>query len=79
MKSKIAIISIIAALTTACAGPERAQKIAQEEGKICKFEKTTGSNLGTRICRTPEQIEHEKAAAKELLRTMQRSAPKNGG
>lgn len=78
MKSKIAIVAIISALTAACAGGDRAQKLAQEEGKICKYEKTTGSHLGTRVCRTPEQIEQEKAAAKELIRTMRRSGPKDG-
>ena len=33
-----------------------ALKASESDGKICKLEKTTGSNIATRVCRTPEQI-----------------------
>lgn len=77
MKKILAIFATLA-LTAGCSGTPEGQKTAKaanEEGKICKYEKVTGSNIGTRICRTPEQIKREQIAAKELIRTSRASGP----
>jgi hypothetical protein len=36
---------------------------------ICTEETPTGSHLSHEVCRTPEQIEDERKAAEELMRT----------
>lgn len=80
MKTKITVLAISMTLALAgCAGNSgkvgpNGEKLANN-GKICKFEKTTGSNIGRKVCRTPEQIEYERQAANELLRDVQRSGP----
>lgn len=57
---------------TACSGAKRNADgdIVTNDGKICRYEKTTGSHIGTKICRTPEQIKVEKEAAKKALRNL---------
>jgi predicted small lipoprotein YifL len=35
-----------------------------EEQLVCKDERTTGTNMSRVVCRTPDQIEQERAAAK---------------
>lgn len=67
-------------LITACSGKPKvgADAIASTEGKVCRYEKSTGSHLGTRVCRTPEQMEHEKEAAKEAMRSMGKGGVVNG-
>lgn len=47
-----------------------------DDGKICKMEKTTGSNIATRVCRTPEQIAYQEKIAKEAMKDMTRGAVK---
>lgn len=71
----------ISLLLTACAGKPTngATTVASNQGKICRYEKTTGTRLGTKICRTPQQMEHEKKVAKEMIRGMQTSSPTSGG
>jgi len=62
-------------LLSACAGqPKYASKnaAADETGKICRYEKTTGSHIGTKICRTPAQMEAEREAAKQVMKRMTR-------
>lgn len=49
---------------------------AADNGKICKMEKTTGSNIATRVCRTPEQIAYDEKIAKEAMKEMTRGSVK---
>ena len=72
--NKALIILGTVTLVTACAGnPNKSDgKIASDSGKVCRYEKTTGSNIGTKICRTPAQMEAERAAAKRALENLQR-------
>ncbi|WNC69679.1 hypothetical protein RI845_05905 [Thalassotalea nanhaiensis] len=81
MKVKtLAIAAITVSLITACAGtPEGGSKTAaNQKGKICKYEKTTGSHIGTKICRTPEQIQREKENAQQAMKTLTRGQTKSG-
>jgi hypothetical protein len=38
-------------------------------GLICKEETPTGSHFSHEVCRTPEQVEEERKAAEDLMRT----------
>ena len=40
---------------------------AEKDGYICRTERPLGTRFGKKVCRTPEQIEAEKQAAKEAL------------
>jgi len=40
---------------------------AEKAGFICKTERPLGTRFGKKSCRTPQQIEAEKQAAKEAL------------
>ena len=40
---------------------------AEKVGYICRTERKLGSRFGEKTCRTPQQIEAEKQAAKEAL------------
>lgn len=80
MKVKtLALAAITVALTTACSGTPKdgTTTAANDKGKICKFEKTTGSHIGTKICRTPEQMEREKENAQQALKTLTRGQVKS--
>ena len=44
----------------------RAEMYAEEE-VVCRFEKTVGSRLGKRVCRTKSQREAEKIAGQKAL------------
>lgn len=75
MKNQYIVISAITcALLTACAGQPKngVNETANNNGKICRYEKTTGTHIGTKICRTPQQVEAEKEAANKAMRTLQR-------
>lgn len=76
--STVFAISTILILTGCAGKPPEGKVAANTSGKICKYEKTTGSNIGTKICRTPEQIEHERTAAKQILKTATRGPVKSG-
>jgi hypothetical protein len=68
--TSIALTIITIALISGCAGkPPEGKVAANTSGKICKYEKTTGSNIGSKVCRTAAQIEHERAAAKRIMQT----------
>jgi len=43
--------------------PSEAAAEPEKPKKICRMETRTGSNMPTRVCRTPEQIEADHAAA----------------
>lgn len=77
MKIKnIVSVAICSIVLSACAGQSGDTKTAQNtNGKICKYEKTTGSHIGTKICRTPAQIKAEQAAARELMENSTRGMP----
>jgi len=40
---------------------------AEKDGYICRTERPLGTRFGKKVCRTAEQIEAEKQAAKEAL------------
>jgi len=59
----------IVVLMSACAssGNKSASTTSgSNDGKICKMEKKTGSNVRKKVCRTPEEIEKQRRTAKEL-------------
>jgi len=49
----------------------------EEQKLICESERPVGSNIPRRVCRTPQQIEREREAAQEKIRSMQTPGPKN--
>ena len=80
--TKVSLFTLISisVLLTACAGQPKdgATNVASTSGKICRYEKTTGSHLGTKICRTPAQIEHEQKIAQETMRNQGKGGISNG-
>lgn len=43
------------------------QEVAQEERMVCRVERTIGSKLAQRVCRSPDQVRREREAAREAL------------
>ena len=66
------LLVILASVCTSAA----ALKASESDGKICKLEKTTGSNIATRVCRTPEQIAYQEKLSQEAMREMTRGSVK---
>ncbi|RUO32572.1 hypothetical protein [Aliidiomarina soli] len=68
--TKITLLFAASALVLAgCAGgADRSseQQVLNEEGEvvqICRIEKPTGSHIGRRVCRSPEEMEANREAA----------------
>ena len=82
MKYKTIIFLMVATqFLSACTGkPDSTQKAlaSNEDGKICKYEKTTGSRIGTKICRTQQQIDIEKEKAQDAMKRLTRGQMKSG-
>jgi len=57
--------------TPAAAASEAAQ--ADKPKKICRMETRTGSVMPKRVCRTPEQVEADQAAAHAALDDVERN------
>ena len=68
-------IVLLVILTSGCTSAS-ALKASESDGKICKLEKTTGSNIATRVCRTPEQIAYQEKMSQEAMREMTRGSVK---
>jgi len=70
----LSIIVITSLALSACAGKPKSGNLnaSNEDGKICTFEKSTGSHIGKKICRTKAQIEHQKKVAQDAIREMQK-------
>ena len=52
-------------------GQTAAPAVASGEQKlVCSTERPVGSNIPKRVCRTPEQIEREREAAQDKIRSM---------
>ena len=61
----------------ATTAPTASPAVATDDQKlICSVERPVGSNIPRRICRTPEQIERERQAAQDKIRSMQTPGPK---
>jgi hypothetical protein len=78
-------LATILALASACAttsapaggtAPVKAQAAtgqttaSGEQKLVCSTERPVGSNIPKRVCRTPEQIEREREAAQDKIRSM---------
>lgn len=81
---KILIMAAMAVIFAACATGENqpdkqlARNFDPMDDVICTRERTTGSHLPVRVCRTKRQIEEERRAALEAvgpLRTMGGNEP----
>jgi len=68
----IVILILLASGCTSASG----LKASESDGKICTLEKTTGSNIATRVCRTPEQIAYQEKISQEAMRDMTRGSVK---
>jgi hypothetical protein len=75
---KISLLLLVTTslLITACAGKPKVgdDGVAMSADTVCRYEKTTGSKIGTKICRTPAQMEYEKKVAQEAMRKMRTGA-----
>ncbi|HJR82492.1 MAG TPA: hypothetical protein VJ775_01055 [Sphingomicrobium sp.] len=69
--------------TPAIAGDSSKDKKAGHEKVVCKVDRSTGSHISDRICKTRSEWDEEKARAREVLddrgRVGQQSAPAGGG
>lgn len=68
------IISLVAALSACSSTSEDTQakttKSDNESELICQTFAPTGSHIKKRVCKTPEQVELEKARDKESIRSL---------
>jgi len=72
----IIIIAISVVFISACAGQKVVNgKVVNNKGKICKYEKVTGSHIGTKVCKTKQQMESEREAAKQIIKRSTASSP----
>ncbi len=65
---------VFAMVVTGCAsgsgqGPAANNPNGSEAGLICKEETPTGTNMSRRVCRTPDQINDDRQAADDFLRS----------
>lgn len=69
MLLKSILLTLLIIFLTACAG--NSGKIAKyktnNDGDICRYEKSTGTHIRTKICRTPAQIEKERKDARQIF------------
>ena len=71
------ILTVVTLMISACAGTSEqpavnqqanAQPWGSDEGDlVCRYERTIGSRIGSRVCRTQEEIRAEKEAGQEAL------------
>ena len=62
----------------AATAPTAAPAVATDDQKpICTVERPVGSNIPKRVCRTPQQMERDREAAQEKIRSMQTPGPKD--
>jgi len=82
MKYKtILLLMVFTLFISACTGkpPMTSGQVASsEEGKICSYEKTTGTRIGARVCRTPQQVEIQKEAAQAAIKHLTRGKVSSG-
>ena len=55
------------------AAPSEAAAQPDKPKKICRMETRTGSVMPKRVCRTPEQVEADQAAAHDALDDVERN------
>ncbi|SHI02308.1 hypothetical protein [Ferrimonas marina] len=72
MKAMLVVLGVV--LMAGCASTEEsaagAQANNQDDDLICRQERTTGSNIRKRRCRTKAQIEQENELAKDQVNTI---------
>ncbi|MEJ6497383.1 hypothetical protein [Pseudoalteromonas lipolytica] len=66
------MLALVGLALSGCANSGKEQ--ASIDGLICKMEKPTGSNIATRVCRTPEQIAALEKEGKQGIRDIQRNS-----
>ena len=80
MITKSLLIAIMTtALIAGCAGKTKTGKnmsAQNSDDKICRVEKTTGTHMKTKICRTKAQAELEKELAQQTMRDLDSANPK---
>ncbi len=62
-------VILFAVFITGCVNSQTSSKA--NDGLICKMEKPTGSNIATRVCRTPEQIAAQEKEGKKSVHDIQ--------
>lgn len=69
---KYLVVTLAIILISGCSSSSQQQ--ASNDGLICKMEKPTGSNIATRVCRTPEQIAALEKEGQKGVRDIQRNS-----
>lgn len=72
MKHLILVVIACGLLTSCIAPPALDAEPKVVQSHVCRLEKVTGSNRPTRVCRSQEQIDKEKAEAEEFYRRNER-------
>lgn len=82
MKSivKATLVASIVLMASGCAGNHGKDKLAKtEDGDVvCRYERTTGSNIGSKVCRTKAQMEYEREQAQRALKDKTSGGVMNG-
>ncbi|SFC29746.1 hypothetical protein [Pseudoalteromonas denitrificans] len=72
----ITLVVSVLVLMAGCSSTENNEKSnlqasneqVKKDDRICRIEKSTGSRIGRKVCRTPAQIKEERRIAKEMIR-----------
>ena len=66
----VALLGLAACATTVPEEPD----LAYEHGRVCNYERETGSNMRVRVCRTQEEIDAARVDADRVLKEMDDSS-----
>ena len=69
---RITILTLALGLAGCANSEDSTAQAKADDGMICKMEKPTGSNIATRVCRTPEELEKERELARDSMQSMTR-------
>ena len=66
----LAVLAATSLLLPACSGTtdNNVKLTSDDNGKVCKMEKITGSKIVHKVCRSPAQIEYDKQLAYNTMR-----------
>jgi hypothetical protein len=77
---KATIWTYLLVVMSSCASVQSTDQVTKdkESDLICKYEKTVGSNMKRKVCRTPEQMALQRDTAREAMTRMQTGSEVNG-
>jgi len=84
IRQYVVAVTLLGLAACATSVPEEANledeyaRVEYESGRICSYERETGSSLRKRVCRTQAEIDEARAQAKKALKEMDESSIATG-